>query len=225
MGGLTSWLEAGFKPLKKEHKKYLKKRGVDSKSSASFYTWESPHVPCPCERFKANFGVTGRRLQGQLITPIHSPRGSLLGMEARSLENGVKKVLQYRTDQAQWNPYFLGAQKAFETLWDGCDLWVVEGIFDMVALEKVVPKSDAVISTLRAGMDNNSINMISRFLTPRNSVYIAYDNDETGIKKAQWLKDRLTSLGGRVYLCKYRGKDPNEVWASGGESLLRRYFI
>jgi DNA primase len=224
MGGVTSWLEQGFKPLSSQHKKYLKKRGVDRNSSVSFYTWDSPKSSCPCERFIANFGYTGRRLQGNLITPIYSPRGALLGMEARHLDHGNKKVLQYRTDQAQWNPYFLGAPKAFETLYEGYDLWVVEGIFDMIALEKVVPNSDAVISTLRAGMDNNSVNMISRFLTPRNSIYIAYDNDETGRKKADWLKAKLTALGGRVYLCNYRGKDPNEVWSTGGEALMRRYF-
>ncbi len=225
MGGLTSWLEQGFKPLSTEHQKYLKKRGVDSNSSVSFHTWGSPASTCPCQRFVANFGYTGRRLQGNLVIPIYSPRGSLLGMEARSFSSdGSKKVLQYRTDQAQWNPYFLGSEKAFEALWGGYDLWIVEGIFDKIALEKVVPNSDCVISTLRAGMDNNSVNMISRFLTPLNSIYIAYDNDETGRKKADWLKAKFTSLGGRVYLCNYRGKDPNEVWSTGGEALMRRYF-
>ena len=34
----------------------------------------------------------------------------------------------------------------------------------MIAIEKILPKSDAVISTLRAGMDMNSISMISRFI-------------------------------------------------------------
>lgn len=225
MGGVSSWIEQGFAPLSNEHKKYLKTRGVDSKTSVSFFTWEPPRSACPCPRFSASFGVTGRRIRGNLVTPIYSPRGILIGMEARSFNpDGSKKVLQYRTDQAQWNPYFLGAEKAFQALWDGCDVWVVEGIFDLVALEKVVPKSDAVICTLRAGMDGNSVNMITRFASPLNTIYIAYDNDETGQAKGEWLKSRLTSLGARSYLCRYRGKDPNEVWKAGGEPLLRKMF-
>lgn len=225
MGSISSWLQEGLQPLSKEHRKYVKKRGVDQRTSVPFYTWKPPKTACPCPRFSANFGVVGGRINGQLITPITSPRGSVIGLEARSFKgDGSKKVFQYRTDQAQWNPYFLGAPKAFKALWEGYDVWVVEGIFDMVALEKVVPKSDAVISTLRAGMDSNSMTMLGRFATPLSSIHIAYDNDETGKKKSEWLAHKLTSLGARVYTCKYRGKDPNEVWAQGGDALLRRYF-
>jgi len=225
MGNIGSWLTEGFGDLSKDHQTYLLKRGVDEKTSVSFHTWTTPKSPCPCPRFKANFGDNGFKLRGQLVTPIYSPRGAILGMEARSFsEDGSKRVLQYRTNNAQWNPYFLGAEKAFKTLWVGGDLWIVEGIFDMIALEKVVAKSDAVISTLRAGMDMNSINMISRFISPRSSIYIAYDNDETGQAKSEWLRNKFTSEGARVFLARYRGKDPNEVWSQGGERLLRRYF-
>jgi DNA primase len=225
MGNISSWLIEGFDTLSKDHQSYLSKRGVDGNTSVDFFTWKTPDPPCPCPRFMANFGENGYRLRGKLVTPIRSPRGAILGMEARSFsEDGSKRVFQYRTNNAQWNPYFLGAERAFKTLWQGGDLWIVEGIFDMVALEKVVAKSDAVISTLRAGMDMNSINMITRFITPHSSIYISYDNDETGKSKSDWLRNKFTSEGARVYQARYRGKDPNEVWKLGGERLLRRYF-
>lgn len=225
MGSLANWIEQGLAPCSEQHQAYLKSRGVDQNTSISFYTWKCPSTPSPCQKFSLNFGATGGRIKDQLITPIYSPRGSLLGFEAREFGvEGKKKVLQYRTNQAQWNPYFLNSEKAFASLWGGCDLYIVEGIFDLVALEKVVPKSDAVISTLRAGMDNNSFNMISRFLSAYNTIYIAYDNDETGRNKSSWLKSKFESLGGRVYLPKYRGKDPNQVWEKGGVSMLRRMF-
>ena len=75
----------------------------------------------------SSFGDNGFKIRGQLVIPIRSPRGALLGFEARSeKEDGSKRVLQYGTNNAQWNPYFLGAEKAFKTLWEGGDLWVVE---------------------------------------------------------------------------------------------------
>jgi len=225
MGNISSWLQQGFSDLSQEHQSYLTSRGVDEDSSVGFYTWKPPAEPCPCPRFISNFGDKGYKILGQLVIPIRSPRGAILGMEARSFsEDGSKRVLQYRTNNAQWNPYFLGAEKAFKTLWLGGDLWVVEGIFDMIAIEKILPKSDTVISTLRAGMDMNSINMISRFISPMSTLYIAYDNDETGKSKSDWLRNKFASEGARVYQARYRGKDPNEVWKLGGERLLRRYF-
>jgi len=225
MGSITDWLEQGFSPPSSLHLEYLSTRGVDGRSSVSFYSWSPPKINAPCPRFQANFGNNGWRIKGHLITPILSPRAKLLGFEARTFkEDGSKKVMQYRTDHANWNPYFLGADLAFGALWEGYDLWVVEGIFDLIALEKVVPKGDVVISTLRAGMDTKSFEMIKRFYRNHSTINIVYDNDETGQKKSSWLKSQMSKEGMRVSTPPYRGKDPNEVFQKGGLGALRRFF-
>ena len=72
-------------------------------------------------------------------------------------KDGSKSVRQYRTDRAEWNPYILGAERAFQALWDNGDLWIVEGIFDLIALEKVIPSCDAVCSTLRDVAQRNQM--------------------------------------------------------------------
>ena len=226
MGSITKWLEEGFCRPNAQHLSYLKSRGVDSSSSVSFYSWTPPSTKAPCARFQANFGDNGWRIKNHLITPISNPRGKLIGLEARTFkEDGSKRVMGYRTDQASWNPYFLGCESAMRSLWDGCDLWIVEGIFDMIALEKVVPKGDVVISTLRAGMDNKSIEMITRFYKPQSTLHIVYDNDETGRKKSEALKAVFQKAGVRVYTPRYRGKDPNEVFQRGGLNALKRFFL
>lgn len=226
MGNITHWLEQGFQTPNQDHLSYLKSRGVDRSSSVSFYSWLPPKQPAPCPRFQANFGENGWRIKGHLITPILSPRAKLLGFEARTFkDDGSKKVMQYRTDHANWNPYFLGADLALNALWEGNDLWVVEGIFDLIALEKVVPKGDIVISTLRAGMDSKSFEMIKRYYTALSTIHIAYDNDETGKKKSSFLASQMKKEGIRVVMPSYRGKDPNEVFQKGGERALKRYFL
>ena len=226
MGSITDWISSALSEPSEDQKRTLRKRGVDENSRVRFYSWTTPNEPCPCPRFTSNFGNRGQKIEGSTIFKITSPRSKLLGIEARRvLPSGKKKVLQYRTSASAYNPYVIGAEDAFKALWGGCDIWVVEGVYDKVALDKVVPACDAVVSTLRAGMDKNTMEMLSTFAGKASTVYIAYDNDDTGREKAQWLRRRLVSLGMRCEVWTYRGKDPNEVWKIGGEKLLRRMFL
>jgi len=228
MGKISDWLKDHLETchLSEDHQRLLMRRGVDEDSSVRFHTWNRATTPAPCPVFAKNFGVYGEKAQGFLSFPITSPKGEVIGLEARrSLPDGSKKVYQYRTPSASWNPYMIGSEKAFQSLWTGCDLWVVEGVFDMTTLERVTAPCDAVVSTLRAGMDQVTMNMISRFAGKGSTIFIAYDNDETGRKKAQWLHRQFSNLDVRCVVWNYKGKDPNEVWKAGGDRLLRRMFL
>jgi len=226
---INDWLNDHLKnrcPLSDEHKRNLTRRGVDDNSSVRFYTWSKAQSPAPCATFSKNFGPYGEKAQGFLSFPVLSPKGEVIGLEARrAMPDGSKKVYQYRAPNASWNPYMIGSEKAFESLWTGCDLWIVEGVFDLISLEKITAPCDTVVSTLRAGMDQTTLKMISRFAGKASTIYIAYDNDETGRKKSQWLHRQLTNNNVRTVVWNYRGKDPNEVWKAGGERLLRRMFL
>lgn len=223
--GRDNWILRGLQKPSPQYADYLKSRGVDESCRFSFHSWK-PHPQIECPKFKAMYGSQGEKVSEHLITPITSPRGEVIGLELRKVDSeGNKRVNQYRTESAQWNPYALGAEDAFKSLWEGNDLWIVEGIFDKVALDRVVPRCDAVISTLRAGMDSNTMEMISRYYTPASTIYVCYDNDETGQKKGSWLQRELTQRGMRAILWRYRGKDPNEVWARGGDRGLQRMFL
>lgn len=226
--GMSDWLSEHLPrcALSDLHQKYLTKRGVTEDSSVTFYTWVPSLTEASCPRFVSNFGARGDKLTDCIVYPIICPRGNIIGFEARRHHpDGTKKVTQYRTDSASWNPYLIGAPKAFKTLWDRSDIWIVEGVFDLISLEKVVASCDCVISTLRAGMDDLSISTLARFSTSASTFYIVYDNDETGKTKAQWLRRQFLNQGVRCEVWKYTGKDPNEVWQIGGERLLRRMFL
>ena len=219
------WVRQGLAGVNPLHLPYLVSRGVGEGCKVDFYSWQ-PHAQVQCPKFKANFGSQGERITDSLIIPVTSPRGEIIGMETRKFnDDGSKRVHQYRTAYSQWNPYILGAEACFQTLWDRGDLWIVEGIFDKVALDRVVPKCDCVISTLRAGMDAITLSMIKRYYTPASTIYICYDNDETGQKKSRWLQREMEKLDMRAVIWRYRGKDPNDVWTQGGDTALRRMFL
>jgi len=219
------WIREGLADPLSEYLNYLVSRGVDESCKVSFHSWQT-HENIKCTRFLSQYGNGGRGISSHLVIPITSPRGVIIGMESRKImPDGSKKVIQYRTLSAQWNPYILGAEDCFKTLHEGGDLWVVEGIFDKVSLDKVVSKYDSVIATLRAGMDSLTLEMISRYYSKASTIYICYDNDETGQKKAKWLQKEMQAKGIRAVVWKYRGKDPNEVWSKGGDQALRRMFL
>ena len=219
------WIKEGLIEYEPLHLPYLISRGVGEVFNVQF-TSCSRHDSVSCPKFKANFGSYGERIKNSLIIPISSPRGEVIGLETRRInEDGSKKVHQYRTLSSQWNPFMLGSEDAFKTLWCRGDLWVVEGIFDKVALDRVIPDCDAVVSTLRAGMDAITLDMIERYYTPASTIYLCYDNDETGQKKSNWLQREMKKRGMRSVVWRYRGKDPGEVFKKGGDQALRRMFL
>lgn len=219
------WIRKGLVGHDPIHLPYLISRGVGESCRVSFNSWK-PHDEVACPKFKSNFGSSGDRIKDSLIIPITSPRGEVIGVESRRINvDGSKRVHQYRTLSSQWNPFILGSEEAFRTLWGQGDLWIVEGIFDKIALDRVIPSCDAVASTLRAGMDAITLDMIEKYYSPASTIFICYDNDETGQKKSYWLQREMKKRGMRAVVWKYRGKDPNDVWTQGGDQALRRMFL
>ena len=228
---MEEWLTSNLAlmSLNPNHLLYLRRRGVTQLPyPIDFKTWsiDSITLDAPCERFRSAFGNRGEKLNDQFIIPIKCPRGRLIGFEARSFkEDGTKIVRKYNLDRGEWNPYLLGSEDVFRALWEGDNIWIVEGVFDLVALKRVIPAPTAVGSTMRAGMDNLTLEFIKRYYIPTTSIFVCYDNDETGRNKAGLLVNQLKKLGVNAYDWKYRGKDPNEVWQQGGDSALMKNFL
>ena len=146
-----------------------------------------------------------------------------------------KKISEFRTPEAEWNPVLVNTPLAVQRMWDGGSVWVTEGVFDLLPIELIAPPEDVVLATLRAGLSRRHVEFLSRFC--RNRIYMVYDNDETGRKATLGWKDLTTgkyrpgaldllkSAGLNVIDFRYRGKDPGEVWSSGGIPNLRRVFL
>lgn len=194
--------------------------------------WVPASTPAPNETFISRYGRHGEKLDGMVTIPLRSPSGTLIGIEARS--RFEKKVSEFRLPESQWNPVAINTPRAAEALWAGGSVWVVEGVWDLCALEWCIPKTDATLSTLRAGMSRSTVEFLARFCT--NTVYMVYDNDETGRKATYgWTDEQtgkyrpgalslLTKAGVRVVDYRYSGKDPGEVWSKWGLGKLRQTF-
>lgn len=213
---------------------YLLGRGAstDTLDRLGICEWTRASTPCPSTHFTSRYGTHGEKLTGMVTIPLRAPSGTLVGIEARS--RFEKRVTDFRTPEAAWNPVTINAPQVAEALWTGGSVWVVEGVYDLCALDWCIPKTDAVLATLRAGLGKTEVEFIARFCT--NRAIIVYDNDPTGRKATHgWTDDAtgkyrpgalasLTKAGVRALDYPYRGKDPGEVWLSGGLERLRQTF-
>jgi DNA primase len=238
---MSEWLHhvSLHSPLSEAAEGYALSRGVREHMirDMGMFEWDTSAVPeTPIDpAFVSSAGPLGQRINGRLCTPVRSPRGEIIGIEARRWD-GVKHLFQYLAPQAEWHPVFLGlTSSAMQRIWDGGDVWIVEGVFDLGPLEQVVPQKDVVLATLRARISPHHVKFLRRFC--RGTVHMVYDNDETGRRQTEGWTDPVTGkrywgaiqslsrVGIRVRDVRYRGgKDPGEIWDAGGLPALKRAF-
>jgi len=231
-----SWLEDALSrcSLTPDVEEYLVGRGASDETIAAegCVTWSPAEEPSPDENFRKRYGSRGERLDGFLVCPVRSPKGALIGFEARDTK--VKFISDWREPAAAWNPFFLGTRRAVGRLWDGGDAWIVEGFFDLCPLEWAVPKKDAVLATVTAKLSDRHVDFLRRFC--RGWVHMVYDRDEGGRRgtvggvdnsgKRIWgALDVLRRVGLKCRDVPYTGgKDPGEIWDKGGVAALKAAF-
>lgn len=233
---IAEWLAGHLAtlPLSEECEGYIMGRGASPEviERLGIREWVPSATPAPSKNFVERYGHHGEKLDGMVTIPLRGPSGTLVGIEARS--RFEKKVSEFRLPESQWNPVAINTPRVAEALWNGGCAWVVEGVWDLSALEWCIPKKDAVLATLRAGLSHDTVEFLARFCT--NTVYMVYDNDETGRNATHgWLDAQtgkyrpgalklLSKAGVKVVDYRYRGKDPGDVWSKGGIDKLRQTF-
>lgn len=243
----SEWLELGLKatPLPEHVEGYLLGRGLREATihELEMGVWTPPDMDAPMEEFRRRYGPRGERLKDSLVYPLRDGRGVLLGFEARSMEE--KLVTQFKLQRAFWNPVFIGLPRAMERIWDGADVWIGEGLFDIAVLEHIIPQHDVTLSTLTAKVNQHHIEFFKRFV--RGTVHMVFDRDEKGRKategyidpetgKRRWgaieSMDRVKDKNGRklircrdvYYRCPPGCKDPGDIWERFGDKGLREAF-
>lgn len=179
----------------------------------------------------------GSRVNGMLTVPLQSARGVVLGADFRTTWVDKKTVLRHLLPEAAWCPTFVGlTARAADQLWRGADLWLVEGLFDMFALEWVVGARGVVLGCGRADLSQQQDRLLQRILSPTAAVYVVFDEDEAGRRGAAGGVDpktgkyhrgaiaRLRARGVRVVDVRYSAKDPGALWDAGGRPALQRAF-
>lgn len=219
--------------LTTEVENYLLGRGAKEETieSEGIVTWKALTTKAPDENFRRWYGTYGERIAGYVVCPAWSPRGTLLGFEARSIHE--KRIADFRLPEAKWNPFWLGLRAGMPRIWDGGDVWVVEGLFDKFALEWAVPNTDAVLASVRAHLTREHVEFLRRYC--KGTVHMVYDNDKTGRdatygcvddagKRVFGALERLTQVGLSCRDVPYSGKDPGAVWDRGGAAAVRDAF-
>ena len=223
--------------LTEEVEGYLYGRAAKTETieAMGLVAWQPMDNPSPdtaTKGFTERYLAYGERLTGRLIIPLHSPRGQLIGFHARSIDE--KKDTRYLLPEAAWNPVWQGLIDAMARIWDGGDVWLVEGLVDKFPMEWVVPVADAVLACGTANLSNFQLEFLRRYC--RGYVHVVYDNDETGQqglrgridkqgKKWPGVLERMDRVGLRNRPVPYRGgKDPGEIWDNGGLAGLQAAF-
>ena len=230
------WLSPHFQKLtlNEDHEGYFLGRGAQESSLVrlSVKSWQALDEPAPLEDFRKRYGAFGEKLIGWVLWPLLSPRGSLLGFAGR--KHGEKTITRYLLPEGAWNPLWTGlTPDAMQRIYDGGDVWIVEGIFDLFPLEWALPSTDVVLGSERAHLTSKHIDFLHRFCT--GWVRMAYDNDPTGQKalygwvdetgKKRWgALDRLQRVGVRATVVDYQGEDPGKVWDNGGSVAVQSAF-
>ncbi len=221
---------------------YLLARGAreDRVHELGITTWRSQVCearPQDTEWARLGREGCGSRVNGMLTVPLRSARGVVVGADFRTTWVDKKTVLRHLLPEAAWCPTFVGlTSRAADLLWSGADLWLVEGLFDMFALDWVVGDRGVVLGCGRAALSQQQDLLVQRLLSPTAAVFVVFDEDEAGRRGAvggidpktgkyhRGAVDRLRSRGVRVVDVRYSAKDPGALWDSGGRTALQRAF-
>lgn len=230
-----NWLAEALQEchLTEEVEGYLLGRGAKETTiqDEGMVTWAPLKQPSPDIQFQQWFGKYGERLKGYLVCPMYSPKGDVIGFEARHIKQKI--IRDYRMPEAAFQPFWLGTHRALLKMWAGGDVWIVEGLFDLCPLEWVVPEKDALLASVRAKLTSSQVEFLRRFC--RGQVNVAYDSDETGQKgifgftdetgkKQLGAVERLRRVGLQCRGITYEGKDPGVIWDKGGIQAMQDAF-
>jgi len=237
-----NWLAAHFQTLTldDDQEGYLLGRGAQEPTieRLGIKTWQALDEPCDDPVFCERYGDKGERLGDWMLWPLFSPKGRVIGCAGR--EGTKKNITRYMLPAADWNPVWTGlTPETMQRIWDGADLWVVEGIFDLFPMEWAIPDGDVVLGSERARLTDKHVEFIRRFMVRAgrcpNLVHMVYDNDETGKKgvhgwtdetgKVRWgAIKRLERVGVKATAPPYRAKDPGDIWSQQGAAGIRAAF-
>lgn len=223
---MKNWLceSIGRMSLTDEVEEYLLSRGAQDHRIEKCVTWDSEKVEDDPAVFSNRYGIRGGALDGCLVTPYWDAKAACLGFEARRLGVANKWVSDFRLEpRSKWFPIGIGYLESSKRLHRRTDIWLVEGQFDLYALDWFLPDDVASFATVKAGLSYHHVMWLQRFV--RRKVYICYDNDETGRAAAQKDNRWLSKLRVPCEIVSYQGgKDPGEIWDAGGSEAVKQAF-
>ena len=223
---MREWIGAGVGALSEEAEGFVLGRGLPHSylGEMGVGLWEPPLKGAPEEPYRARYGESGERVRGWLATPLYAPQGRMAGVSYRKWV-GEKAIRKFHLSDCSCAPLFEGLNhKSLGRIWEGGDLWLVEGIFDM-SMGHIVPPTDTVLACGTARVSKKQALFLRRFTGAHATIHVVFDEDQTGREKGASAADYLRHLGLSVRLVRYLGgKDPGEIWERGGKAALQYSF-
>jgi DNA primase len=125
------------------------------------------------ERFN-DYSFRGRKFENKLIFPLKNAMGENVGLGGRAISSKDFKI--FATDEAKFTGFFFGFFEALPYIYKENKVYVVEGFFDLLAMQKIYPNT---IAALTASLNNVQYQLL-RFYC--DNIIVFFDSDKTGDK-------------------------------------------
>lgn len=183
-----------------------------------------PDIQIP-SRFLKQFNQGGS-LEDSYVLPLTNTSGEICGLQFRPVDKSIKKYSDYFLTELE--PVLFGLGQSIQHIWEAESACIVEGVFDLFPVQRVLPFS---FSTITSKIRGDLLRLLLRLV---RKLYVFYDSDSSGIKASN---DFLSEHGSKIEQVKVleypRGvtlngkpiKDPADLWEAWGDDKLGPYIL
>jgi DNA primase len=159
----------------------------------------------------------GQKLDDVYVFPLTTTTGEIRGVQFRHVARERSGYSDFLLDQRE--PCLFGLHQAAEAIWDSRSVYLVEGAFDLLPVQRAAP---FVVATMTAYV-NSPVARVLRRLVRR--VWLGYDMDEPGRKGCE-IFQKKHGRDFEVYVVEYpkvngkQMKDPGKLWEVWGDAQI-----
>lgn len=183
--------------------------------SCRYRLWSSTWESVESSSRKTQF--VGKRIAGCIVLPLTSYSGTPVGFQLRSINDKV-----YDTFVVKKRPegYFFGTSAAIDFIWSSREVWLVEGAFDHLIIERLI--SPNVLALTTNSVNKTQIKFLRRFV---KKVNLCLDLDVAGRDGVKSFI-RNNGLDFDVKDVKYKpsgfdAKDVGDIWKKIGDDKFK----
>lgn len=186
--------------------------------SCRYRNWSSAWV----EEDGRKCQLIGQNILDSLVLPLTSYSGTCTGFQIRSrVEKSYDTFVLKRRPEG----YFFGTSAAMESIWHTKEVYLTEGGFDGMLIERLVTPNVLALTT--SSISESHTKFLRRFV---KRIYLCFDLDNAG---RHGVKKFITEHGHEfdwVFDVKYprlndKMKDISDLWKITGDVGFKRHFI
>jgi DNA primase len=189
------------------------------------------------KNFSKWLGYKGKYIKNRIVIPIYDEFSKVRGLETRSLDKKACNIIldkfkknlgdeinklnesdiRYKKFYLQKNKFlatFFGLPDSLPFIWENKQVFITEGIFDLIILKKIQPNC---LATLTANISNYQIDWLKRYV---EKIYLVFDSDEKGRESSEKIK-KIFYPEIQVHNINLKCKDINDYYINYGLKELK----